>query len=148
MRSREACCAEGDAESEPLAEWGREVRKQFTDEAEAGRYKGVPWATNRGDDHGLFHFKRNATELKVIVSSSDGWDHVSVSTPSRCPNWNEMQWIKTLFFDEEETVIQFHPKASEYVNNHPYCLHLWRRWDQEHELPPTWMVGILGGERD
>ena len=43
--------------------------------------------------------------------------------------------------EEEETVVQFHPKKSEYVNTHPYCLHLWRRQSEEYELPPKWMIG-------
>ena len=34
--------------------------------------------------------------------------------------------IKDMFFDHEETVMQLHPPVSEYVNIHPYCLHLWR----------------------
>lgn len=80
----------------------------------------------------------------VMVVSSDGlgWDHVSVSLKNRCPKWEEMCFIKDLFFDPEETIVQFHPKRSEYMDNHPYCLHLWRKQDQEHELPPSFMVGI------
>ncbi len=84
----------------------------------------------------------------VIASSSGGWDHVSVSlitvteskTIERCPKWNEMCFIKDLFFEDEEEVIQFHPKKSEYVNAHPYVLHLWRPTDQEILTPPNFMV--------
>jgi hypothetical protein len=70
-------------------------------------------------------------QLKIISSNADfpeadGFEHVSVSTRWRCPNWQEMCFVKHLFFREEETVIQFHPQKSEYVNCHPYCLHLWR----------------------
>lgn len=80
---------------------------------------------------------------KLAVMSSDGmgWDHVSVSTNGRCPNWDEMNYIKDLFFKDDETVIQFHPKKSEYVNTCEYCLHLWRKQDGEHELPPKGLVG-------
>jgi hypothetical protein len=28
------------------------------------------------------------------------------------------------------------------VNNHPFCLHLWRAVDQHMRLPPSIMVGI------
>jgi hypothetical protein len=34
--------------------------------------------------------------------------------------------IKDMFFEPEEAAVQYHPAKSQYVNNHPYCLHLWR----------------------
>jgi hypothetical protein len=80
-------------------------------------------------------------ELRVIASAGEGWDHVSVSLHNRCPNWHEMAFIKGLFFDDEEAVVQFHPPKSQYVNFHPYCLHLWRPLDAALPLPPMWMVG-------
>jgi hypothetical protein len=77
----------------------------------------------------------------VIASDGQGWEHVSVSLRDRTPTWDEMCIIKDLFWDEHETVIQFHPKKSEYVNRHPYCLHLWKPSKGEIVLPPKWMVG-------
>lgn len=79
----------------------------------------------------------------VIASIDGNWDHVSVSltTPNgeyplgRCPKWDEMCFIKDLFFEDEEEVIQFHPKKSEYVNIHPYVLHLWK-YNGEWLKPP------------
>jgi hypothetical protein len=44
--------------------------------------------------------------------------------------------IKAIFWDDEETVIQFHPKKSEYVNTNPNCLHLWKIKGHDFELPP------------
>jgi hypothetical protein len=38
-------------------------------------------------------------------------------------------------------VVQFHPPKSQYVNCHPYCLHLWRNKNQEVILPPSILVG-------
>lgn len=52
-----------------------------------------------------------------------------------------MCFIKDLFWDEDDTVIQFHPPRSEYVNCHPHCLHLWRPIGIEIATPPKWMVG-------
>ena len=81
----------------------------------------------------------------VIASSNEGdWEHVSVSllslndkTPlKRCPKWDEMCYIKDLFFEDEEEVIQFHPKKSQYVNIHPYVLHLWKP-RQDSIVPPS-----------
>lgn len=72
------------------------------------------------------------------------WDHVSVSLPNRCPNWKEMCFIKDLFFYLDETVIQYHPPKSEHINNHPYCLHLWRPHEYVIPLPMSSMVGVKG----
>lgn len=80
--------------------------------------------------------------LKVIASSDLGWEHVSVSTESRCPTWEEMCYAKSLFWDAEDTVMQLHPPQSDWVNNHPYCLHLWRPVDVDLPLPPSFMVGF------
>lgn len=45
----------------------------------------------------------------IIASAEMGWDHVSVSLITsdrsaevdRCPKWNEMCYVKDLFFDED-----------------------------------------------
>ena len=79
--------------------------------------------------------------IRVIMSIGMGWDHVSVSLQTRCPTWNEMNYIKNLFFDETEVAFQFHPKKTEYVNHHPYCLHLWRSHSQKIITPPTTLIG-------
>ena len=50
--------------------------------------------------------------LFVCVSDGGGWDHISVSLPNRTPTWKEMCFIKDLFFEPEETVIQYHPPKS------------------------------------
>jgi len=80
--------------------------------------------------------------LKVLASDGLGWDHVSISLPNRCPTWDEMCRIKALFWDEEDAVMQLHPPRSDWVNNHRFCLHLWRPQQAEIPLPPAVMVGI------
>lgn len=79
--------------------------------------------------------------MHIIASSDLGWEHVSVSRKRRCPNWIEMSHVKSLFFQDGETVMQLHVAAADHINDHPYCLHLWRPLDQEIPLPPKWMVG-------
>lgn len=68
------------------------------------------------------------------------WEHVSVSCEDRCPTWQEMKSVKELFWSDDETVLQFHPKKSAYVNAHPYVLHLWRKVGIDIELPPTFLI--------
>lgn len=79
--------------------------------------------------------------LKVIASDGAGWEHVSVSLSIRCPYWTEMAKIKRLFWDAQDCVVQFHPPESEYVNNHPFCLHMWRATDREFPMPMSVLVG-------
>lgn len=63
----------------------------------------------------------------AIASDGMGWEHVSVSRMDRCPTWDEMCQVKAMFWGEDDCVVQYHPPRSEYVNNHPRCLHLWRK---------------------
>jgi hypothetical protein len=84
----------------------------------------------------------------AIASDGFGWEHVSIVVHSkkikvdRCPTWGEMCFLKDLFWDGTDCVVQFHPPESEYVNNHPNCLHLWRPTDQALPLPDSILVGI------
>ncbi len=88
---------------------------------------------------------RKPQQAAIIFSWGGGWDHVSVSFKSRIPTWEEMAEVKRMFFRADETVIQFHPREEDYVNDHPNCLHLWRNQDADHELPPWWMTGRKPG---
>jgi hypothetical protein len=85
------------------------------------------------------------------VIASDGaeidrprWEHVSVSFKDRCPTWDEMCKVKAIFWDAEDVVIQYHPAESEYVNNFPFCLHLWRPVGVDLPCPPAFLVGVKG----
>lgn len=81
-------------------------------------------------------------DLRVIAASGEGWEHVSVSRSSRCPNWPEMEHVKRLFFHDDEVCMQLHVATAEHISFHPYCLHIWRPIDgSEIPLPPAWMVG-------
>ena|SRR6516162_9585380 len=83
------------------------------------------------------------TELIIMssgVDQEDGWEHVSVSTKRRPPNWQEMSFVKDAFWHDDEVVVQFHPAKKDYINCHPNCLHLWRHKDG-HKTPPTILIG-------
>lgn len=81
-------------------------------------------------------------DLRVIAAAGAGWEHVSVSRSSRCPNWPEMEHVKRLFFSDDEVCMQLHVAVTEHISHHPYCLHIWRPIDgREIPLPPAWMVG-------
>jgi len=62
----------------------------------------------------------------VVGFDEDGWEHVSIELYARrLPTWEEMCFIKDIFWDEEEEVVQIHPKKSQYVNM-TEALHMWR----------------------
>lgn len=110
--------------------------------------KGV-MASADGDDFGAFYLQRGTVQFVVIASSGQEqlpWEHVSARARDykgeRTPTWTEMCWIKDLFWDDEECVVQFHPPKSDYVNNHPHVLHLWKPTNIEMPRPPSIMVGI------
>jgi hypothetical protein len=117
------------------------------DKLERGRVRSGPFGTRSGDDWGAFFIalRPGAQPLKIICSpmtdNETGWQHVSVSHPSRCPTWEEMCSLKDLFWEPEQVVVQFHPRASEYVNNVRYCLHMWRWLGGEFPTPPMILVG-------
>ncbi len=103
-----------------------------------------------GDEHnGAFVIDRHKDgEFFFLVASNGfGWDHVSVSLHrknganiKRCPSFEEMQMIKEKLFAEEEVVFQLHPREEDYINTHPYCLHLWRPNNYNMNIPPLHSV--------
>ena len=98
-------------------------------------------------NHGAFKIPLSGRSTAFVISSDgEGWEHVSVhvitQNKSRTPTWSEMCVIKNIFWDEEDCVVQYHPPKSEYVDNHPHCLHLWRPIDQEIVRPPKILVGV------
>jgi hypothetical protein len=82
-----------------------------------------------------------------------------------------MEFVKRIFFADDETAMQLHVPLAEHISHHPYCLHIWRpqsageiaaireEWGDEWpygELespgtiprPPSSAVGpTVGGER-
>lgn len=92
-----------------------------------------------GGNGWLYHplFKK---PMVVVFSWGGGWDHVSVSFRNKTPTWDEMCIVKDIFFHENECVIQYHPPKSEYVNNHPHTLHLWKPQNGTIPMPPKIFV--------
>jgi hypothetical protein len=129
------------------------MRKTVHDKLKAGRITQGRWASD--PTYGLTGafdiFGPKGGRLHIISSGPDtgtGWEHVSVSIMHRIPNWEEMCYVKDLFWDDEDCVVQFHPPKSQYVNYHPTCLHLWKSVGMlEIVPPPKWMVGPTTGEQ-
>jgi hypothetical protein len=108
-------------------------------------------------NNGAFDLESREPGWRLVLICSDGtevpdvlewqWEHVSVrayrGSQSRIPTWREMCFVKGLCWDDEDVVVQYHPRKSEYVNCHPHVLHLWRPKDQTIPTPPAILIGVL-----
>ena len=98
--------------------------------------------------NGAFLFIHGSKRLACIASDQGGWEHVSVTDQTTrrshliCPIWQDMTFIKRRFWDDEETVVEFHVPMSEWINEHPGCLHLWKPVGVEIPRPPALFVGL------
>jgi hypothetical protein len=104
------------------------------------------YSSRPGEQEGVFVVPgpcgRDLLVGAVLGDAECPWDHVSVSLRNRYPNWPEMCFIKSRFWDDEETVIQFHPLQSTWFKNFPFRLHWWRPLAAEIPLPPTETEGF------
>lgn len=58
--------------------------------------------------------------------------HVSMSYPDHDPSWQEIKWVRELFYNTETDVMMVLPREELYVNFHQHCFHLWQTpsdWD-------------------
>jgi len=99
----------------------------------------------RGDEtNGCFDaMGPDGYRLVIIASGGGGWEHVSVhrvGDPKHAPSWDEMCYVRQLFWEKEDTVMQLHPAGSKYVNTHSGTLHLWRPIGRDIPLPPIGYV--------
>jgi len=78
----------------------------------------------------FFNRSRAARGLFVLFSvaserDSRRWIHVSASHRDRLPSWDELRDVKRVFIGDSCKAIQVLPPEDEYINLHPYVLHLW-----------------------
>jgi len=93
-------------------------------------------------NNGFFIIKHEVYEIRCQASDKKGWEHVSVTiSRNHPPPWKIMCFVKDLFWEKEDTVIQFHPPESKYVNLHENCLHLWRSTEEKIKIPETELIG-------
>lgn len=139
------------------------MRDRVPDVLEKGRIR-LSWGYHPGEWYGAFTVKcPGRRQLLILASPGDPgvwpfpgppWEHVSVSIldteagnrgrTDTTPTWEEMSWVKWLFWGPGECVVQFHPPESEYVNYHAGCLHLWKPVGVDIPLPPAAAVGPKG----
>jgi hypothetical protein len=78
----------------------------------------------------------------VRLSDGWGWRHASVSNAQHkvLPTWTTMSRIKELFWSDESWVVEYHPAKIDYVNDCPWCLHLWEPLEETLPRPPVILV--------
>lgn len=91
---------------------------------------------------GAFAIPLEGQLWNVLCSDSGGWLHVSVTNRQRkqLPPWPVMCRIKEMFFTRDEWAVQYHPAKGDYVNDHPFVLHLWSPLDEPLPRPPLVFV--------
>lgn len=87
---------------------------------------------------------KNNKGLFILCMASDtmGWDHVIATIPSenRFPTKAEMNFVRSLFWDAEDIVVEFHiPNLKSKKDE--FCLHLWRNQKNEIKTPPASLAG-------
>ena len=77
---------------------------------------------------GMISLPDSGDATVVVGTDEDGYEHVSVAPTNqrKLPSWDDMCYVKNIFWDEEEECYQIMPKKSEYVNIKKNCLHLWK----------------------
>lgn len=128
------------------------MRKNPTKNIEQYRIVSGPLASDPSyGGTGAFMIPFGRALLRIVASDGTDWtkegmpgqpwEHVSVSLQARCPTWGEMDFVKRIFWRDDETVMQLHVPRREHVNHHEFCLHLWRPIGVDIPLPPKIAVG-------
>lgn len=119
---------------------------RITESVEKCRVTHGPYKSEPGLPMGMFILSVRTSNLICVAycGAMDGWEHVSVSVQgkNRTPTWGEMCFVKSTFWPEEDTVVQYHPSKEDYVNMHPFCLHLFRPVDGQFPKPNSLTVGF------
>jgi len=75
----------------------------------------------------MFEIVHQGLRVAMSVEHYNGqdWLHVSVSRRSKMPSYDDLKRVKHDFIGDDHAAYQAFPKASEHVNLHEFCLHLW-----------------------
>jgi hypothetical protein len=92
--------------------------------------------------NGCFLIPLDGQLYHVIISDGMGWRHVSIRNAQKnvVPSWGIMCRLRDLFFSDDAWVVQFHPPAEEYIDDHPWTLHLWESLDEPMPHPSIVLV--------
>ena len=78
-----------------------------------------------------------------IDSRGHSWAHVSMSRAASLPTWADLRKVRDEFLPRDRAVVQVFPPEGEYVNMHPFVLHLWSDLSDHGYLPDFRFQGAL-----
>jgi hypothetical protein len=113
------------------------------------RMPGTRFESKPGERFGCFSIPFECVILNCIVTEGDSrdpvagaWEHVSIHAfdpifkKDKTPSWKEMAYIASVFWEDNETVVQYRPAKEEYVNVHEHVLHWWKPVGRDVDTPP------------
>lgn len=68
---------------------------------------------------------------RVIVSKDGGLWHLSMSYPGKIPSYEQLKSARYKYLPDDILVAQLFPPSKDFVNLHPYVLHLWQLKPEE-----------------
>lgn len=69
---------------------------------------------------------------KIIVTIDAGLWHLSISTPTASPSYEELKKARYKYMPGDIFVGQVFPPMKYFINCHPYCHHLWQIEEKPH----------------
>lgn len=105
----------------------------------------IPGAVSKWD---LFCMVHDGREDDGTPIASEPWEHVSVTArlqhggykKARIPFYEEMRYVKSIFWEPHEVVMELHVAESDHVNMTDTVLHLWRPLAASIPTPPRFFV--------
>jgi len=109
------------------------------------------WKLIRAMPNGGAFFRANIQVLYTVQRYDDGriWIHVSAcgrrgENSWFLPDWEQFKRVKHDFIGEDRWAYQVFSSAKDYINQHPYCLHLYALMDGKPALPDfTYGLGTI-----
>jgi hypothetical protein len=62
---------------------------------------------------------------RVIVSKDKGLWHLSISCPGKLPSYDQVKKARYKYLPDVKYAAQIFPPPEEFVNLHPFVLHVW-----------------------
>lgn len=92
--------------------------------------------------NGAFIVPISGEMWQVIISDGMDFRHLSATNAQRrqLPGWEIMCRLKELFFADDSWVVIYIPAKEAYINDHPYCHHLWEPLNEKLPIPWTALV--------
>lgn len=109
-------------------------------------------STPEAGNNGMFlipHQKYAKDRFQVTCSDGMGWEVVSFTyyKKNKTPTWDDSCYIKDLFWEEEEAVMQLHRPASLRVSERKFVIALMRPIEVEIPQPPVITLGAVTAEK-